>query len=239
MGERTSHPPGTISWADLATSDQEGAKEFYGGMFGWEYEDMPAGEGVTYSMAKLRGRTVAAISPQQADERKQGIPPHWNVYVTVEDVDASARKVGEAGGQVLAGPFDVFDAGRMAVIADPAGAALCLWQPGTNIGAEFVNGPGAMTWADCATHRPRGGAGVLRRAVRLALRPDERGAAVLGDLQRRARPGRPHRAAARGAVELVPVLRRDRHRGDDADRRGVRRDAVRRPGRRPQRAASR
>jgi predicted enzyme related to lactoylglutathione lyase len=154
MGARTSHPPGTISWTDLATSDQEGAKQFYAMLFGWEYEDMPAGEGVTYTMAKLQGRSAAAISPQQADEAAQGIPPHWNVYVTVEDVDATAGKVADAGGQLLAPPFDVFDAGRMAVLADPAGAVLCLWQPGTNIGAEIVNVPGAMTWADCASTDP-------------------------------------------------------------------------------------
>ena len=154
MPERTSHPPGTISWTDLATSDQEGAKQFYAGLFGWEYDDQPAGEGVTYSMAKLQGRSVAAISPQQADEAAQGIPPHWNLYVTVEDVDAATASVGGAGGQALAGPFDVFEAGRMSVLADPAGAVLCLWQPGASIGAELVNAPGALTWADCATTDP-------------------------------------------------------------------------------------
>jgi predicted enzyme related to lactoylglutathione lyase len=105
-------------------------------------------------MAKHRGRSAAAISPQQPEEAAQGIPPHWNVYVTVEDVDASAGKAREAGGKVLAPPFDVFDAGRMAVVADPAGAVLCLWQAGTNIGAEVVNEPGSMTWADCATTDP-------------------------------------------------------------------------------------
>ncbi len=151
MPERTSHDPGTISWTDLATSDQAAAKEFYAALLGWEYEDMPAGEGVTYSMAKLGGRSAAAISPQQADEAAQGIPPHWNVYVTVADVDATTAQAGEAGGQVLAGPFDVFDAGRMSVIADPTGAVVCLWQAGTNIGAEVVNEPGAMSWADLAT----------------------------------------------------------------------------------------
>jgi uncharacterized protein len=151
MGERTSHKPGTISWADLATTDQAAAKEFYAALFGWEYDDQPAGEGVTYSMAKLGGRSAAAISPQQADEAAQGVPPHWNVYVTVGDVDASTEKVGEAGGRVLAGPFDVFDAGRMTVLADPVGAVLCLWQAGTSIGAEIVNEPGALTWADTAT----------------------------------------------------------------------------------------
>ena len=154
MGERTSHPPSTISWTDLATSDPKSAKEFYAGMCGWEYEDLPAGDGAVYSMAKVRGRTVAAISEQQDDEKQQGIPPHWNVYVTVEDVEASAVKAGEAGGSVLAGPFDVFDAGRMAVVADPAGAVLCLWQAGASIGAELVNGPGLMSWADCATTDP-------------------------------------------------------------------------------------
>ena len=74
----------------------------------------------------------------------------------------------------------------MAVIADPTGAVLCLWQPGTNIGAEVVNEPGALTWADIATTDAAAAQAFYDGAARLALRPDERGAAVLGDLQRRA-----------------------------------------------------
>ncbi len=151
MPERTSHPSGTISWTDLETTDQEGAKAFYGGLLGWEYEDMEAGEGAIYSMAKLGGRSAAAMSGQRAEDAEKGIPPHWNLYVTVEDLDATVGKVAEAGGQVFAEPFDVFDAGRMAVIAEPGGAAQCLWKHGTNIGAEVVNEPGAMSWADLAT----------------------------------------------------------------------------------------
>jgi predicted enzyme related to lactoylglutathione lyase len=151
MGERTSHEHGTISWTDLATTDQDAAKEFYGALFGWEYDDQPIDENTTYSMAKLGGKSAAAISPQQPDESEQGIPPHWNVYVTVDDVDAASEQAGEHGGNVLAGPFDVMDAGRMSVIADPAGAVLCLWQAKSNIGAEIVNAPGALTWADNAT----------------------------------------------------------------------------------------
>jgi predicted enzyme related to lactoylglutathione lyase len=154
MPDRTSHPHGTLSWTDLATTDQESAKAFYGGLFGWEYDDQPAGEGVIYSMAKLRGLAAAAISPQQPDEAAQGIPPHWNVYVTVDDVDAVSAAAGEAGGTVLAGPFDVLDVGRMSVVADPAGAVLCLWQPKTSIGAEVVNEPGSLAWADTATTDP-------------------------------------------------------------------------------------
>jgi predicted enzyme related to lactoylglutathione lyase len=154
MAERTSHPPGTISWADLATSDQEGAKAFYGALFGWEYDDQPVGDGLTYSMAKIGGRSAAAISGQREEERGQAVPPHWNLYITVEDVDAAARAVGEHGGHVYAEPFDVFDNGRMAVIADPTGAVVSLWQAGTSIGAEIVNVPGAFTWADAATPDP-------------------------------------------------------------------------------------
>jgi predicted enzyme related to lactoylglutathione lyase len=154
MPDRTSHAPGTLSWTDLATTDADAAKAFYARLLGWEYDDQPAGEGVIYSMAKLAGRSAAAISPQQPDEAAQGIPPHWNLYVTVEDVDASSAKAGEAGGTVLAGPFDVMDVGRMSVIADPAGAVLCLWQPKASIGAEVVNEPGAMSWADTATTDP-------------------------------------------------------------------------------------
>ena len=154
MGERTSHEPGTLSWTDLATSDQDAAKAFYGGLFGWEYDELPMGDDATYSMAQLGGRTAAAIAPQQPHEIEQGIPPHWNVYVTVADVDATTASVAEHGGSVLAEPFDVFEAGRMSVVADPAGAALCLWQPRDNIGAQVVNADGALSWADTASTDP-------------------------------------------------------------------------------------
>src|SRR4029079_9942275 len=101
MGDRTSHDAGTISWTDLATTDQDAAKEFYAGLFGWEYDDQPIDENTPYSRAKLGGRSAAAISPQQSGEAEQGIPPHWNVYVTVADVDARSGQVGEPGGKVL------------------------------------------------------------------------------------------------------------------------------------------
>ena len=155
MGERTSHKHGTFSWVDVATTDQEAAKTFYGDLFGWQFQDMPAGEGVVYSMAAIDGKSVAAVAPQQDDERQMGIPPHWNNYVTVDDVDATAARVGELGGQVLAEPFDVLDVGRMAVLADPTGAVVCLWQPGRHIGAELVNAPGALCWNELATRDPR------------------------------------------------------------------------------------
>jgi uncharacterized protein len=151
MGERTSHPHGTFSWVDLATTDPEGAKAFYSRLFGWEGEDMPAGEGMTYTMFRLGGRYVSAVSDQRQEEQAAGIPPHWNSYVTVDDVDAVAARVPELGGTLLAPPFDVLDAGRMAVLADPTGAVLSLWEPRNHIGAELVNDPGSLTMNSLTT----------------------------------------------------------------------------------------
>jgi predicted enzyme related to lactoylglutathione lyase len=145
MGERTSYPPGTFSWAELATSDADAAKDFYTRLFGWEYDDNPAGEeGQIYSMALRDGHHVAALF--KADQ-----PPHWNCYVTVASADETAEAAKANGGGVMAEPFDVMDVGRMAVITDPTGAALCLWEPRKHIGATLVNTPGAMTWNDLAT----------------------------------------------------------------------------------------
>jgi hypothetical protein len=151
MGERTSHPRGTFSWAELATGDADAAKSFYATLFGWEYDDQPIPDAGVYSMAKRDGRQVAAVFA--SDE-----PPHWNCYVTVASVDAAAARAAELGGRTLAEPFDVLDAGRMAVIADPAGAGLCLWEPRASIGAALVNAPGAMTWNDLVTPDPDGAA---------------------------------------------------------------------------------
>jgi predicted enzyme related to lactoylglutathione lyase len=144
MGERTSYPPGTFSWVDLQTSDQDAAKSFYSDLLGWEYEEVPIGDGASYSMAKLQGHSVAAIGPLQGEE----MPSHWNCYVTVADADASAARAKELGARLLAEPFDVFDAGRMAAFADPQGAVLSVWQAKENIGAGLVNAPGALAWND-------------------------------------------------------------------------------------------
>jgi predicted enzyme related to lactoylglutathione lyase len=148
MAKRDSYKPGTPSWVDLATSDQAAAKSFYGGLFGWSFDDLPVGDNVFYSMAKINGDNVAAISTQQPEQAAAGVPPHWQMYVTVADVDATAALVEAAGGSVHVPPFDVMDAGRMAVITDPAGAFLLLWTPSSNIGADRVNEPGAFTWSE-------------------------------------------------------------------------------------------
>jgi predicted enzyme related to lactoylglutathione lyase len=148
MAERTSYPPGTFSWAELVTSDAGAAKAFYTDVFAWEYDDMPIPDGSVYSMAMRDGKRVAAL--YGSDEQ----PPHWNCYVTVASADDTTAKAREHGANVLAEAFEVMDVGRMAVFADPAGAALCVWEPRASIGAELVNTPGALTWNDLVTADP-------------------------------------------------------------------------------------
>jgi predicted enzyme related to lactoylglutathione lyase len=109
------------------------------------------GPGETYSMFQMRGKPVGAAYTMRPEERQSGAPPHWNAYVTVADVDEAAKKAESLGAKVFAPPFDVMDAGRMAVLQDPTGAVFQVWQPKRNIGAEILNEPGALCWTELNT----------------------------------------------------------------------------------------
>src|SRR3954454_5511169 len=146
MGERTQYAPGTFSWTDLTTTDQDGAKAFYAALLGWQAEDIPVGENIVYSMQRVDGKNVAAISPQPQQQRDAGAPPTWNSYVTVESADAAVEKAKELGGTAHSPAFDVMDAGRMGVIQDPHEAFFAVWNPKQNIMIGLVNAPGAMCW---------------------------------------------------------------------------------------------
>ena len=156
MGERTRHAPGTFSWTDLGTTDAAGAKTFYGGLFGWELEDLPVPDAPPYTMARIGGQAVCALYERSAE---QPGPPAWLSYVTVEDADATASRAGELGATVISEPFDVMEAGRMAVLQDPTGAVFAIWQPGQSIGAELVNDPGAITMNQLNTGDPEAASG--------------------------------------------------------------------------------
>ena len=150
MLERDGYPPGVPCWVDTAQPDPEAAAAFYGDLFGWELEDrMPAGGPGHYFVARLRGRDVAAVGSQPPGAAPA--PIRWSTYIWVESADDTAAKVREAGGTVQMEPFDVGDAGRMAVCSDPSGAMFCLWQAGTNRGAQLVNEPGTWNWSDLNT----------------------------------------------------------------------------------------
>jgi uncharacterized protein len=154
VGKREHYEPGTFCWVDLQTTDPAGAKAFYTGLFGWEAEDMPAGDAGTYTMLSLEGDEVCAMYAMDPGQREQGIPPYWLSYVSVEDADATAARAGELGGTVYGGAFDVLDVGRMAIIGDPAGAMFVAWQPRAHIGARRVNDVGCMGWNELQTRDP-------------------------------------------------------------------------------------
>jgi predicted enzyme related to lactoylglutathione lyase len=147
MPEVATFTPGAPVWVDVSTSDLEGAKAFYSRLFGWEphvTEDPQAGG---YTMFTLNGKQVAAASPTQSADQ----PTAWMVYFGTEDADATARRVEEAGGKVVAPPFDVLAAGRMAVFQDPTGAVFTVWQAGEHAGAEVVQEPSAFAWTELST----------------------------------------------------------------------------------------
>ena len=114
---------GMFSWSELMTTDAEAAKHFYAQIFGWQYAEFPM-ERMTYSVIKAKGQEIGGIMsvPPQAAQTL----PHWGVYVTVDDVDASARRAEELGAQVMVPPTDIPDVGRFCVFSDPQGAVISM-----------------------------------------------------------------------------------------------------------------
>lgn len=151
MPTRDSYVHGIPSWVDLMTTDVAEAKAFYSGLFGWEYEDVPAGDDGSYTMVSKDGHLVAGLGAQAPEQAQMGIPPMWNTYVTVDDIEASTKVAASAGGQVMMPAMDVMEAGRMAVIVDPTGAVVCLWQALQHPGAGLVNEHGALIWNELTT----------------------------------------------------------------------------------------
>ena len=144
MPERNGYIPGVPCWVDTSQPDPEAAVDFYRGLFGWEFEDVmpPESEG-RYFIARLRGGDVAAVGsiPEAVPQVAM-----WNTYVWVDSADDTASEVRAAGGAVVMEPFDVMDAGRMAFLTDPEGAAFCAWQAKENKGAGIVNEPGSLNF---------------------------------------------------------------------------------------------
>ncbi|HSP16600.1 MAG TPA: VOC family protein [Thermoanaerobaculia bacterium] len=142
----TSYEPGMFCWVELATTDAKAAKSFYTGLFGWKVNEIPMGDQGTYFIFQKDGNDAGAMYEQSPQEKKERIPPHWNSYISVKDADAAAKKAAGLGGQVVAGPFDVMDIGRMAFVADPHRAMFAVWQPKKRNGATVINEPGALCW---------------------------------------------------------------------------------------------
>jgi uncharacterized protein len=148
------HSPGSFCWFELATTDQNAAKNFYSSLFGWSAEDYPMGPEDFYSMFRLNGRDTGAAYTLRKEQRAQGIPPHWMLYIYVDSADQSLAKAVQAGATVLAPAFDVMDVGRMAIIQDPTGAIFSLWQPNKHQGTGIVGVDNTVCWADLSTPDP-------------------------------------------------------------------------------------
>jgi uncharacterized protein len=154
MPDRDGYIPGVPCWVDTNQPDPPSAVPFYQELFGWEFEDVaPPGSGTTYAIGRIRGGDAGAVSSIAAGE-----PPvaKWNTYVWVEDADETAARARDAGGTVLVEAFEVPAAGRTAVIVDPEGAALCIWQSKGHKGAKVVNEHGSVNFNGLATRDPEG-----------------------------------------------------------------------------------
>jgi predicted enzyme related to lactoylglutathione lyase len=154
MGKRTHYAPGVFNWVELATTDPEAAKAFYGRLFGWQSDDQPVPDeygGGVYTLLRLDGDIVASLQLQPEAQRDDGVPPHWMSCVAVEDADATATRAQELGGTVFT-TYDMMDMARMAIVADPTGAFLGAWQAGNVAGAARVNDPGCLTSNELSTN---------------------------------------------------------------------------------------
>jgi predicted enzyme related to lactoylglutathione lyase len=150
MSERSGYQHGVPCWVDTWQADPETAVPFYESVFGWEAQVPPAGEEPHYVMFQLDGADVAGLGSPPPD----GTGPAWTTYVWVDDVDEAVARATAAGGSAVREPFDSLDGGRMAIVADPAGATVALWQPGAHRGAERVNEPSAYAMSMLVTPDP-------------------------------------------------------------------------------------
>ena len=211
------YDPGCFCWADLGTTDSEGAKKFYSTILGLDSVDMPMGDMGTYVMLQKDGKTVCALY-QMPPEMMEAMPhPYWQSYICVEDADGSAQKAIELGGNVLMGPADVFDAGRMAIIQDATGAAVGLWQPKAHIGAQVFGEPGTLGWFELLTGDP-GAAAAFYGGLAGLDQPERLGRAgyrIHGVPERRTVGGRDDAdpgGVGGGSAELGRIFRRGRRR---------------------------
>ncbi|WP_377271250.1 VOC family protein [Peterkaempfera sp. SMS 1(5)a] len=148
MPPRDSYPDGAPCWADLTTPDVQAARDFYGPVLGWEFQDLGAEMG-GYTMCLSGGKRVAGLMPPPPGA--ESMPAMWNVYLATSDLDSVYGKVAEAGGKPVMGPHEVPGAGRMAFAFDPDEASFGLWEAGGHTGAELFAEPGAMCWHELNT----------------------------------------------------------------------------------------
>jgi len=138
----TAWAAGTPSWVDLGVADIGAARAFYGALLGWDCQEGPPEAG-GYSICMKNGKPAAGLGPKMGPP---DAPSAWVTYLATDDADETAGKVKAAGGQLMAEPFDVMDAGRMAIAIDPGGAVFGIWQSRAHTGVGIANEPGTLSW---------------------------------------------------------------------------------------------
>ena len=139
---------GSFCWLELATSNRSAAAKFYSNLFGWTAEDLPMGPEMTYTMLRLGGSDVGGAYQLMKEQVDAHVPPHWMLYIKVESADASAAKAVKLGAKQIVEPSDIPNVGRFAVLQDPTGAAISVFQPGKHRGLTTFQQIGALCWAD-------------------------------------------------------------------------------------------
>jgi predicted enzyme related to lactoylglutathione lyase len=151
------YPVGVPCFVDSVTDDMVAAQRFYGGVFGWEFVgpgETPGDPPGEHFVARMSGLDVAGLG--RLGGGVTAPPSGWSTHVAVADVDDAADRARDGGATIVQEPFDAAPAGRMAIIADPAGALLCLWEPGERQGAQLVNTPSAWAMSLLSTPDPDG-----------------------------------------------------------------------------------
>jgi predicted enzyme related to lactoylglutathione lyase len=158
MTRFSTYPAGVPCFVDAFSPDLDAARRFYAGIFGWEFAGpgpMPGDPPGEYHVARVRDAEVAGLGTMPSP----GAPIAWNTHVAADDVEAVAELAQTAGGSVVLEPVDAPPAGRLAVIADPSGAAVTVWQADARHGAEIVNEPSAWAMSLLSTPDPDAAAG--------------------------------------------------------------------------------
>lgn len=151
MTEKKSYAPGTFCWVDYVAHDMEEAGRWYAELFGWQMVSQDTQGGPPYAMFLKGEHAVAGIGQMSAEMKASGVPPMWNDYVAVDDVDDVAKRAAALGATVSVPPMQVMDAGWLAFFVDPTGAHFAVWKAGEHHGAQVVNEHGALSWNELVT----------------------------------------------------------------------------------------
>jgi uncharacterized protein len=146
---------GSFCWLELGTTDRNAGKNFYSKLFGWTTEDVPMGPDMAYTLFRSNGNDVAGAYELMKEQLDAHVPPHWMLYLKVESADASAAKAIQLGAQQIIPPSDIPNIGRFAVIQDPTGAAISIFEPGRHRGITGYGDINVLCWADLNTADPQ------------------------------------------------------------------------------------